>query len=78
MIKVKFYGVLKKNMPQVEEDGFWHIEDEEITIEEVLKRGGADNVSFGMTLLVNRVRKDRSYVLKDGDTLTVMPLIAGG
>lgn len=78
MIKIKFYGILRSYMPEVQDDGFWHLEKEGITIGQVLDESGVSQKDIGMTILVNRVRKDKSYVLKDGDTMTVMPLVAGG
>ena len=65
-------------MPGTGEDGFWHADKDGSTIGQVLDETGASGKNVGMTLLVNRVRKDSTYVLKDGDTLTVMPLVAGG
>jgi len=78
MVKIKYYGILKPCMPNVSEDGFWHADAAGKTIEDVLKETGALNNNAGKTLLVNASRKDMSYVLSDGDTLTVMPLVAGG
>lgn len=78
MIKVKFYGAYKQFMPQTEEDGFWHCEDDNITVAELLDKTGASQKVMPVTILVNRVRKDKEYVLVDGDTITVMPLVAGG
>lgn len=78
MIKVKFYGILKPYMPSVEEDGFWHLEQDGLTIQELLDMSGAGEKDFGMTILVNRRRKEKDYVLQDGDVITVMPLVAGG
>ena len=77
MVKIKYFGVLKSCLPEVESDGFWHAEKAGATISEVLEETGA--VYEGTkVLLVNRVRKTEDYVLQDGDTLTVMPLMAGG
>ena len=78
MTKIKFYGIMKKYMPEVAEDGFWHCDGEGKTIGDLLTESGATTEKVGMTILVNRVRKDQEYVLSDGDTVTVMPLVAGG
>ena len=78
MIKVKFYGIMKPYMPSVEEDGYWHLEKDGLTVGQVLDKTGASEKEVGVTILVNRMRKNKSYVLKDGDVLTVMPLVAGG
>ncbi len=77
MVKIKFYGILKPYLPQTEADGFWHAEKAGATIAQVLEETGAEGNAV-MVLLVNRVRKEPDYVLQDGDTLTVMPLMAGG
>lgn len=78
MILVKYYGFLKKKLPEIAEDGFWHCPEESISVEALLTQTGIDPDAVMMTILVNRMRKDRTYVLKDGDTVTVMPLSAGG
>ena len=78
MVKIKYYGILKPCLPSIEADGFWHAEVAGKTIGEVLDETGASKSNAGKTLLVNAHRVDTSYVLKDGDTLTVMPLVAGG
>ena len=66
MVKIKYFGILKPCMPQTEDDGYWHAEKAGMTIGE------------NMVILVNKVRKPTDYVLQAGDTMTVMPLVAGG
>lgn len=78
MIRVKFYGILKPYMPEVSEDGYWHLEEEGLSVGGILEKAGAGDQKVGMTILVNRVRKDKDFVPADGDILTVMPLVAGG
>ena len=78
MVKIKFYGIMKPYMPQTEEDGFWHADKAGSTIGQIMDETGASEKNVGVTTLVNRVRKNKDYVLQDGDTLTVMPLVAGG
>lgn len=77
MVKIKYYGILKPYLPQVEEDGFWHAEKAGMTIGQVLEETEAAG-KVAAVILVNKVRKDMDYVLQDGDTMTVMPLVAGG
>ncbi len=77
MVKIKYYGILKPYLPQTEEDGFWHAEKAGMTIGEVLEETEAAG-KVAAVILVNKVRKDLDYVLQDGDTMTVMPLVAGG
>ena len=78
MIRVKFYGIMKPYMPSVEEDGYWHLEKKGLTVGEILDETGASENEVAVTILVNRVRKDKTFVPQDGDILTVMPLVAGG
>ncbi|MDO5440970.1 MAG: MoaD/ThiS family protein [Bacillota bacterium] len=65
-------------MSETDEEGFWNAEKAGITIEELFAETNVDYKKFRMTILVNSSRKDVSYVLQDGDILTVMPLVAGG
>lgn len=69
---------MKPYMPQTEEDGYWHADIEGETVGQIMDETGASEKEVAVTILVNRVRKNRDYVLQDGDTLTVMPLVAGG
>lgn len=78
MIRVKFYGIMKPYMPSVEEDGYWHLEEGGLTVGEIMDMTGASEKEVAVTILVNRVRKDKAFIPQDGDILTVMPLVAGG
>lgn len=78
MIKVKFYGIMKPYMPSVEEDGYWHLEKDGLTVGQILEETGASEKDVAVTILVNRVRKSKDFIPQDGDILTVMPLVAGG
>ena len=78
MLKIKYYGFLKKFMPEVSEDGFWYADKANKTVEELFIETGVDYKTIRMTILVNSFRKDISYVLQENDTITVMPLVAGG
>ena len=78
MIKVKFYGIMKPYMPTIEEDGYWHLEKDGLTVGEIMDMTGASEKDVAVTILVNRVRKNKEFIPQDGDILTVMPLVAGG
>lgn len=78
MIKIKYYGFLKKFMPEISDDGFWYADKVNKTIEELFVETNVDYKNIRMTILVNSSRKDISYVLKENDVITVMPLVAGG
>ena len=78
MLKIKYYGFLKKFMPEIDEEGFWNASKAGVSIEQLFTETSVDYKTYRMTILVNGSRKDVDYVLQDGDTLTVMPLVAGG
>lgn len=78
MIKIKYYGFLKKFMPSMDEEGFWITDKTNKSIEEIFIETGVDYKNIRMTILVNSSRKDFSYVLQENDVVTVMPLVAGG
>lgn len=78
MIKIKYYGFLKKFIPEMDEEGFWNVDKANKTIEELFIETGVDYKNIRMTILVNSSRKDISYVMQENDVITVMPLVAGG
>ena len=78
MLKIKYYGFLKKFMPEIDDEGFWNANKAGVTIEELFVETSVDYKKYRMTILVNSSRKDVDYVLQEGDVLTVMPLVAGG
>ena len=78
MIKIKYYGFLKKFMPEIDEEGFWNADKAGMSIEELFNETGVDYKGIRMTILVNSSRRDVTYVLQDNDVITVMPLVAGG
>ena len=78
MVKIKYFGILKPCMPQIEDDGFWHADKDGTAIGQVLEETEVIGKAANMVILVNKVRKAKDYVLQDGDTMTVMPLVAGG
>lgn len=78
MLKIKYYGFLKKFMPEIDDEGFWNANKAGVTIEELFAETSVDYKKYRMTILVNSSRKDVDYILQEGDVLTVMPLVAGG
>lgn len=78
MIRIKYYGFLKKFMPNMDEEGFWIADKAGKSIEELFIETGVDYKNIRMTILVNSSRKDISYILQENDIVTVMPLVAGG
>ena len=78
MVKIKYFGILKPCMPQTEEDGYWHADKAGTAIGQILDETEVTGKAENMVILVNKVRKPTDYVLQAGDTMTVMPLVAGG
>ncbi|MEG2929651.1 MAG: hypothetical protein RR846_08905 [Oscillospiraceae bacterium] len=78
MIKVKLLGTFSKYMPSTDQEGVWCVDENEITIEQILDKTGIGQETVKYSTLVNSVRKQKDYLLKDGDILMVMPLFAGG
>ena len=78
MVKIKYFGILKPCMPQTEEDGYWHADKAGTAIGQILEETEVIGKAENMVILVNKVRKPTDYVLQAGDTMTVMPLVAGG
>ncbi|MEG1801352.1 MAG: MoaD/ThiS family protein [Oscillospiraceae bacterium] len=78
MIKVKLLGTFAKYMPSVDEEGVWCVAENEITIQQLLEQTELAQETVKYSTLVNNARKQKDYLLKDGDVLTVMPLFAGG
>ena len=78
MIKIKMFGIIKKYMPTTDENGYWCVDEDGVSIGEVIARAHIPPDIDRSTILVNKVRRDRDYILHDGDVMTVMPLVAGG
>ncbi len=78
MIKVKFLGALAPLLPEKDEEGFWVISQSEITIKDVIAMTAAKDTPFKYSVLVNNQLTTPDYLLKDGDTMLLMPLMAGG
>lgn len=78
MVRIKYYGFLKAKLPQeFDEEGFCNLNLAGKSLESYFAETTVDP-NMRMTILVNSSRKDKSYVMQDGDVITVMPLVAGG
>ena len=78
MVKVKYFGFLSKKLPQeFDKEGFYSMNLEGKSIDELLKQTGIDS-NMRMVILVNSRIENIDYVFQDGDQITVMPLVAGG
>lgn len=77
-VKVKLYATLRKYLPGTEIGEAVEFEiSEGTTINELLDKIGVENKEIKITL-INGVKKDLEYILKDGDLLVVFPPVGGG
>jgi molybdopterin converting factor small subunit len=84
LIRVKFFGVLAEYMPEKDHYGFWVFAGDGLSVQKVLTLVAdcSENKEFITHVLysvfVNNELKGMDEILKDGDTLTIVPLLAGG
>lgn len=78
MVKVKYFGFLNKKLPyEFDEEGFCSMDLEGKSVGDLLEQTNVDP-NMRMTILVNSHRENKEYIFKDGDLITVMPLVSGG
>ncbi len=77
-VQIRFLGILKKIQPSDNGSGFWEVDGEGKTLEELLNTTGLRQSNIGYTAIVNGIRKPQSYALRTGDKVNIMPLVAGG
>ena len=76
MITVKLLAVLKQYAPN---DGYMELEySQDMTVADALAATDISKANNRYSTLVNGRKKEAGDVLEDGDTVTVMPLLAGG
>jgi len=76
MITIKMMAVLKEFAP---DDGRAVLDYEPgMTVADALGATGIANAKVKYTVMVNNARKTPGDALQDGDTIIVMPLLAGG
>jgi molybdopterin converting factor small subunit len=78
MVKVKFIGMLAQYMKEKDDEGFWVIPESDLSIDDVLAMTDIAISPYTFLTSVNNERKSRDYVLQDGDTLLLAPIVAGG
>ena len=79
MINVKLTGQFIKLAPAGSEKGVFAFKNEAgMTLSALIKQLGVEDSGVKYTALVNNTRKPGDYQLSDSDTVTVMPLLAGG
>jgi len=78
-MQIKLTGQFAKLAPEGSEKGVFTVENGEgVTLSALMKKLGVDESGVKYTVLVNNARKPGDYVLNDSDSVTVMPLLAGG
>ena len=76
MITVKLLAVLKEYAPN---DGYVELEySPGMTVADALGATDISKTDHRYSTLVNGRKKEAGAVLEDGDSVTVMPLLAGG
>jgi molybdopterin converting factor small subunit len=78
MVKVKFYSMLAQYMKEKDNEGFWVIPESDLSIDDVLAMTDIVSSPYKFVTFVNNARKSGDYILKDGDALSLIPLVAGG
>jgi molybdopterin converting factor small subunit len=77
-VRIRYLGMLKKYQPAKNDGEYWETDSAGKTIGEVLASTDLAGVPITYTLLVNGFRKDKNYVLQDGDKVNVIAMVAGG
>ena len=79
MIHVKLTGAFVKLAPAGNDNGAFDLECKPgLTIPVFLEQLGILGLGLKYTVLINNARKPQDYVLCDGDSVLIMPLLAGG
>ena len=80
MITMKLLAVLSDCAPSpLDSNGCFNLDyTAGMTVADALERTDIGKTNIKYTVFVNNARKDSSYALVDGDTVMVMPLLAGG
>ena len=76
---IKLSGPFSMYMPkEVNVDGLWEVEAKGQTVEDFIATTPAKDATMNYSVLINNKRKDKDYVLQDGDKLTILPLFYAG
>lgn len=76
MVYIKLFGPFADLLEGKNEEGFFESESAGKTLGELLS--GIDFGGAKYIALVNNTRAEKDYILKDGDKVGIMPLLAGG
>ena len=78
MISVKLTGQFKTLAPEGSDNGLFDADCRGRPLGELLASLGVDGAGVKYTVIVNNSRAQKGYALQDGDSVIVMPLLAGG
>lgn len=78
MINFLFLGPFGRFVPEENEEGYWVVDGAGKTVAEVVNTTEVVNSKMNYSVLVNDVRADQDYVMKDGDEVAIMPLFSAG
>ena len=79
MITVKLLAVLKELAPDENRDGIVELDHTPgMTVADALAATNIAKTDIKYSIMINNVRSAKDSVLKDGDIIKVMPLLAGG
>jgi molybdopterin converting factor small subunit len=79
MVNIKLTGQFKALAPAESKKGEFTLQYEAgMSLPSLISQLGVDKTGVKYNVIVNNVRKPADYVIKDSDSITVMPLLAGG
>ena len=78
MIKVKFLGPLSRYQPQENENGVWEVDVANISIADFVATTPLNGVKMGYSATVNQKKEPVEYILKDGDSVSLVPMFYAG
>ena len=78
MISVKLTGQFRALAPEDCENGAFELEAGRRTLGDLLSSLGVEDAGIKYAVWVNNARKPKDYTPQEGDSIIVMPLLAGG
>lgn len=78
MVKFMFLGPFGSLMPEEDHDGYWIVDGQGKTVKEIVDTSKVAESSMNYAVLINDIRHEQSYILKDGDEVNILPLFVAG
>ena len=78
MVKFMFLGPFGSLMPEEDREGYWCVDGAGKTVKEIVDTTDVVNSRMNYAVLINDLRHEQSYVLKDGDEVNILPLFVAG